>query len=315
MAWPPPCALGLPRAAELPDNGGPKCGPQIAASTPIPCGLRVRPAQLTRLACTCGKAGSVWKKPRTPCWRLPRPRGPRVPLASPGPRWLPTARPGAADARRLEMLWPQQAWPHLHHNLAWPRCPQLGLLSQRLAWAGCERAQHKEISGGAALASGRQLSVAVPSSPPAPQLPCLEAVAAPERTPPGVERPEGLGEWWSWPQSWRPSWKAGRGKRAETRQCLRLPSGTRHFTVRDERPAPGLGLGRQAPARQPCQENAFFSLPLPLLPRGGFRSLNALRTRRGDKKGNLWGSSFPPVWSLLDAGVPQTSAKLYPSYP
>lgn len=86
------------------------------------------------------------------------------------------------------------------------------------------------------------------------------------------------------------------GRPRKTGRDSAVPSaGTRHFTVRDERPAPGLGLGRQAPARQPCQENAFFSLPLPLLPRGGFRSLNALRTRRGDKKGNLWGSSFPPV--------------------
>lgn len=133
-------------------------------------------------------------------------------------------------------------------------------------------------------------------------------MAAPERTRPGVAGPEGPGEQWSWPQIWEPSWKARQGKLVATWRCRLLLSWTRHFTVRDEGPAPGLGLGCGAPARQPCQENAFFSLPLPLLPRGSFRSLNALRKRK--KKGNLLGTSLVSARRWCSANKRQTQHKL-----
>lgn len=144
-AWSLPCALGLPRVGKLPEEG-PQCGPRAIASSLSPCGLRARPEQQSCLACTCRKAGSLWKMPKTPCWRLPGPFRPRVPLASPGPRCLPTARPGDIGRQACGVAEaPLQAWPNLHDT--WPRpaapsrvpCPTTE--SHRLAWASSERAQ------------------------------------------------------------------------------------------------------------------------------------------------------------------------------
>lgn len=144
-AWSLSCALGLPRAGKLPDDV-PQCGPQAIASSPSPYSLRARPDQQSCLACTFRKAGSLWKKPKTPCWRLRGPLRPRVPSARLGPRCLNTARPGDIGLQACgEAEAPQQAWPNFQDT--WPRpaapsrvpCPTTE--SQRLAWASSERAQ------------------------------------------------------------------------------------------------------------------------------------------------------------------------------
>lgn len=91
-------------------------------------------------------------------------------------------------------------------------------------------------------------------------------MAALERTRPGVASPEGPGEQWSWPQNWEPSWEARQGKLVATWRCLWLLSCTRHFTVRDEGPAPGLGLGRGAPVGNRAKKTLSSPFPSPFSP-------------------------------------------------
>lgn len=203
------------------------------------------------------------------------------------------------DARVRERRRPQHAGPNLHNTSPAP-LPPAGSPSPQQKVSGLPVPAEKHLNRSKSQAEppwppGVSFSVVRPPLlPAAPSDP--ETAFAPERNPPGVAVPGGPGERRSWPQCWGPSWK---GRSRNTGSSNSAASGIRHCMIGDEGRAPGLGLSlsRGAPARQPCQENAFFSLPLPLLPRGSFRSLNALRRggKRKRKKKSLGLFFFPPT--------------------
>lgn len=195
------------------------------------------PEQLSRLACTCWIAGRVWGKPKTPCGRRPSARRALVSLASPGPRYSPTAQAGVADARSLERRRPEQALSNLRGSSAGPSRASVPPQKVHCLPEPAAR-QHTEVAPRRSRPGLPALTLS-PLRLPFPPRP--EPVAAPDGPLPGVGGPEGLGEQRSWPQRSEPSCN-GRPKKTGRHPAVPSaaewdlpPHGPR------EKPVPGFG--------------------------------------------------------------------------